>query len=90
MSTLALEQLEQSLENAARAAALADGLISTNDDDNSNNNNHSIKNYDEYINEEADSNYNGKGKGKSSLRRGKWTAEEEAYATRLINEFKLL
>lgn len=88
MSTLALEQLEQSLENAARAAALADGLISTNDDDNSNNNNHSIKNYDEYINEEADSNNNGKGKGKSSLRRGKWTAEEEAYATRLINEFK--
>ena len=89
-SVLQLEQLEQTLEIAARAAALADGLITSSNNNNNNNNN---ENGDEYTTEEADNdgsdaNNNGKGKAKSSLRRGKWTSEEEAYATRLINEFK--
>eukprot|EP01031_Cornospumella_fuschlensis_P034954 gene34954-42330_t len=51
------------LENAAHEAALADGLIQSE---------------------------NGDAKSKkASLRRGKWTTEEEAYANRLIYEFKL-
>ena len=86
-STLQLELLEQTLENAAREAALADGLITNNND-----NDNTFENGDEYTEEAAndgsDPNNNGKGRAKSSLRRGKWTAEEESYATRLINEFK--
>ena len=54
-----------SMEEAANAAALEDGLISNSYTK------HSDKNK------------------RTNLRRGKWTVEEEYYAIRLINEFKL-
>lgn len=53
-----------SIEEAAREAALADGLMLEK---------HSDPSQDR----------------KQNLRRGKWTAEEESYANRLIVEFKL-
>ena len=87
-STLQLGQIENSIQYAAREAALADGLLCDNNSKNNNNDND-----DDYNNDDADDNDNNhnsilKGKGKAALRRGKWTAEEEAYANRLINEFK--
>ena len=83
-----LEQLEHSIQAAARAAALEDGILN-----NDNNDNDFIN--DDNISIDGNNNHNNnnsiisKNRIKNSLRRGKWTTEEEAYANRLINEFKL-
>ena len=82
-----LEQLEHSIQAAARAAALEDGILN----DNNNNNDNDFIN-DDNISIDGNNHNNSiisKNRIKNSLRRGKWTTEEEAYANRLINEFKL-
>ena len=62
-----------SLESAAHDAAVADGLIS--------------KTAAAAAHNAASASSDMKSK-KAGLRRGKWTAEEETYANRLISEFK--
>jgi len=88
LKQVSLEQLEHSIQAAARAAALEDGILNN---DNNNNDNDFI--HDDNISIDGNNNHNNiiisKNRIKNSLRRGKWTTEEEAYANRLINEFKL-
>lgn len=79
-SRMPRNQSMQSIVAAAAAAALADGL--------------EIKSNDGYEAEDVGLNIgeteadDAKARKSSALRRGKWTGEEEAYANRLIHEFK--
>lgn len=73
-SMIALDQiLTDTMREAANEASMADGVISYSHGNNQN--------------QHSSSNPENKMK-KLDLRRGKWTPEEEAYANRLIEEFK--
>jgi hypothetical protein len=77
---IALDQiLTETMREAANEASIADGVISSTSSYQQDNDSHSNSS------QNLIENKNGK---KLELRRGKWTPEEEAYANRLIEEFK--
>jgi hypothetical protein len=79
-SMIALDQiLTETMREAANEASIADGVISSTSSYQQDNDSHSNSS------QNLIENKNGK---KLELRRGKWTPEEEAYANRLIEEFK--
>jgi hypothetical protein len=78
-SMLALDILTESMREAANEASIADGVISSSSYPQNNDSHPSHS----HINSAPENKIK-----KTELRRGKWTPEEEAYANRLIEEFK--
>lgn len=89
-SMIALDQiLTETMREAANEASIADGVISSSyRHQNSHTHDHSCHHNSSSPASASASSYHENKSKKLELRRGKWTPEEEAYANRLIEEFK--